>query len=320
MKREDVQSILIIGIAGGLAESTYRMLEKEYPDAMIYGVDSRNKKFVAKKKSFIFLKMQYTRNNFEELFRNNRFDVVYHLGRIPNNVLNPLSDHNKRAKFYVVGTNIILDLCQKFGTKKVIVLSTLYVYGSLPDNPVFLNEDSILRASLKYPEIREVVEKDRLATNWMWKNQNSISTIILRPCHIIGKNINNAFVQYLKAEHMPVPMDYNPMIQFIDQEDMGRVLVSCIEKIPLGIYNVAPDDFISIGEAKSILGIKPVRIPFFILLPFTGIARRLGYLVPDYLIDHLKYSTLLENNSLKKYIGEVFFKFNVRSALKNLIS
>lgn len=51
---------------------------------------------------------------------------------------------------------------------------------------MFLKEDAPLRASFKYAELRDVVEMDQMCTNWMWKNQNNIETIVLRPSNIIG--------------------------------------------------------------------------------------------------------------------------------------
>ena len=51
--------------------------------------------------------------------------------------------------------------------------------GHFTINPVFITEDYPLKASIKYPELRDVVEMDQIATNWMWKNQNDIETIVL---------------------------------------------------------------------------------------------------------------------------------------------
>lgn len=79
-----------------------------------------------------------------------------------------------------MGTNRILDLCERSGVAKVIILSTFHVYGALSDNSIFLGEDAPLRASIRHPELRDVIEMDQICTNWMWKNQKSISTVVLK--------------------------------------------------------------------------------------------------------------------------------------------
>ena len=80
--KNNIKSILIIGIAGGLAHMTSQTLQKKYPQAKIFGVDSRDVKSSKKTKGIHYRKVRYTRNEFEKLFRNNKFDVVFHLGRV----------------------------------------------------------------------------------------------------------------------------------------------------------------------------------------------------------------------------------------------
>lgn len=316
--KEDVKNILIIGIAGGLAQQTARRLVRLFPKAKLVGVDSRQSYRALKIKNLQVMRIPYSRNSFETIFRNTKFDLVFHLGRIPNSILISESSTQKRADFHVMGTNIILDLCLKFGVRKVIVLSTSYVYGALPDNPVFLSEEDPLRASLHHHDMIDVVDFDRISCNWMWKNRDQIKTVILRPCHIIGPNIKNTLNQYLTSEYSPVPNDYNPQMQFIDETDMVRVLTEGAEKLPCGVYNVAPDDFISLREAKALVGAPGFRTSFFIFSSLTKFFKPFGYSVPDYLVEYLKYSCLVDNTEIKKYLGESFFRYGVEKALKRL--
>lgn len=76
------KKILIIGIAGGLAQMTARLILTEHPDWEIIGIDSRNISSVPPLKGLTALNLKYSRGNFENLFRTHHFDLVYHLGRI----------------------------------------------------------------------------------------------------------------------------------------------------------------------------------------------------------------------------------------------
>lgn len=317
LKANEVNTILIIGIAGGLAQILSKFLHEEFPSAKIIGVDSRSLK-EADIPNVTLQTFRYSRGNFEKLFREHEFDVVYHLGRISHaNVGNQLS-LAKRLDLNIIGTSRILDLCLKHEVKKIVILSTFHVYGALPDNPAFLNEERFLRASIAYPELRDVVEMDRLTTSWMWKNQNHIKTIILRPCNIIGSQIKNAISRYLLNPWTPTPIDYNPMFQFIHESDMARVLQQCVELIPTGIYNVSPHEFISLKEARKIIGIAGVPSSLFILSNLAGFFKRFNAELPNYLLDYLKFSCLIDAQELKGILGQDFCKFTIKETLELL--
>lgn len=309
------KKILIIGIAGGLAQMTARLILTEHPDWEILGIDSRDISKVPPLKGLTSLEVKYSRGNFENLFRTHHFEVVYHLGRISHssNTHNVLA---KRIELSVMGTNRILELCERSGVKKVIILSTFHVYGALPDNSIFLHEEAPLRASLRHPELRDVVEMDQICTNWMWKNQNAISTVVLRPCNIIGTQIQNAMTRFLAGPIALSPADYNPYFQFVHEFDMAHILYKVLEHVPTGTYNVAGDDFISLREALSVVGTKGVPFPMMLAGGLNNVLKKLNIEVPDYLLDYLKFSCLISNQELKKHLGPNFLRFSIKEALE----
>jgi UDP-glucose 4-epimerase len=309
------KKILIIGIVGGLAQLSARLILKEHPSWEVLGIDSRDTKQVDEIEGLTTFRMKYSRGNFENLFRDYQFDTVFHLARISH------SDHSeanlvKRLDLSVMGTNQILDLSLRHNVKKVVILSTYHVYGAMADNSVFLKEDSPLKASINYPELRDVVEMDQICTSWMWRYQNEMQTIVLRPCNIIGPKIQNAMSRYLASPLTIKPIDFNPMFQFIHEFDMARVLFHTIEHVPTGIYNVATDEFISLKEALAIA--SPKAIPFVISAGhlINKILSLSKLDIPDYFIDYLKYSCLIDNSNLKKHLPEDFFRFSIKDMLK----
>lgn len=311
------KKILIIGIAGGLAQMTARLILTKRSDVEIIGIDARDTSDCDKMDGLTVKSVKFSRGNFESLFRDNEFDSVFHLARISSSN-NSQDNLKKRLDLSVMGTSRILDLCQRFKVRKVVILSTFHVYGALADNSVFLKESNPLKASISYPELRDVVEMDQICTGWMWKNQNDVSTVVLRPCNIIGNKISNAMTLYLTSPVVLKPIDYNPMFQFIHEFDMARVLFECIETIPTGIYNVAPDDFVSLKDSIEILGAQTVPFPIFLGRQINTILGKINLDIPQYFIDYLRFSCLISNKSLKKYLGDKFFRFKVEDTLKLL--
>lgn len=315
MKKDQVKSILIIGIAGGLAKITAGLLLKSFPEAKIVGVDSRHISPSLRHDNIEYQQIRYTRGNFEKLFRDREFDVVYHLGRMSHADTSPIGTLEQRLDLNLMGTRRILDLSLKFSVKKVIILSTYHVYGALSDNPVFINEDHPLRASIKYPELRDVVEMDQIATNWMWKNQSDIETIVLRPCTIVGPQIKNTMTRFLVTPYAPICADFNPMFQFIHEFDMASVLRDSILKLNTGIFNVATDECVSLKSAKEILAVKTLSIPSFVLSSAARLITTGFWSFPRYLIDYLKFACIIDNGLLKSQLGQDYFRYKTREAL-----
>lgn len=309
------KKLLIIGIAGGLAQMTARLILTEHPDWEIIGIDSRSVDNVPELKGLTSINMKYSRGHFENLFRTHHFDIVYHLGRI-SHTSDELSILAQRIDLSVMGTNRILELCERNHVRKVVILSTFHVYGALPDNSIFLKEDAPLRASIRHPELRDVIEMDQICTNWMWKNQNSISTVVLRPCNIIGTQIQNAMTRFLSGPVALKPIDYNPFFQFIHEFDMANILYKALDQIPTGTYNVAGNDFISLREALDIVGTRGIPFPMVLTGGLNQILKKFNIHVPDYLLDYLKFSCLISNSELKKHLGPDFLRFSIQEALE----
>lgn len=313
----DAKKVLLIGAAGGLAQITAGLLSKEYPHLKIIGVDSRPIDHLPDRPQVTIKRMNYTRGNFEKLFRDHNFDIVFHLGRLGHANVGPNSSLAHRLDLNVMGTSRILDLCLKFKIKKLILLSTFHVYGALSDNPVFIREDHPLRASIKYPELRDVTEMDQIATNWMWKNQDQVSTVVLRPCNIVGPQIHNAITRYLRTSYAPIPIDYNPMFQFIHEFDMAHVLIQSVDQVPTGIYNVAPDESISLKDARDTVGQKSLPVPMMVLAPAAQMIKRL-WSFPDYLLDYVRFSCIISSSALGKHLARDKFRFSTRETLELL--
>src|SRR5205807_1815388 len=79
----------------------------------------------------------------------------------------PQSEHHS---FNVVGTKGILEYAAKYGVQKVVVLCSTTIYGPRPDNDNFLSEDAPLLGSQNFPGIRDLIEVDMYAQQYMWKH------------------------------------------------------------------------------------------------------------------------------------------------------
>jgi len=313
--KEDRKKILIIGIAGGLARLLARLIHQHNPEVKIIGVDNRTIKDDHQKDYLTSLKIKYSRGSFEKIFRSNQFDTVYHLGRL-GHVSSGQRQLAKRLNLSIMGTNHILNMCLENKVRNVIVLSTFHVYGAIPNNSVFLDESSPLKASIKYPQLRDVVEVDQLCSSWMWKNKDQINTVILRPCNIIGTTINNSISQFLKSHLGIKVIDFNPMFQFIHEYDMANVLYKCITQVESGIYNISTNDFIGLNKAQKLIGKRSLPIAMSLGSSMNKVLKIFNLHFSEYLIDYFKFSCLIDNSEIKKQLGDHFWRYSTEETLE----
>lgn len=318
MTKKTYRSILIIGISGGLAKITTSLLTRHNPDVSIVGVDSRATAHLTPQSNVTYKTIRYTRSNFETIFRDYTFDLVIQLGRLSHKNVSGQGGLAHRLDINVMGTKSILDLSLKFGVKKFILLSTYHVYGALSDNPVYMNEDQPLRASIVYPELRDVVEMDQMASNWLWKNQSHIETVILRPCTIVGPQIHNLMMRYLLTPYAPICSDFNPMFQFIHEFDMAHMIMNAIFELPIGIYNIAPQECVSLKKAKEILNVERTQVPSFVLSAAVKLVSNTLWHFPAYLLAFIKYSCIIDNEALTKELSGSIFKYKTKETLQLL--
>jgi UDP-glucose 4-epimerase len=317
------KSILILGIKGDLAQTTAKLLHKQYPQATIVGIDEREipqDPGLMEISAITILKIQYERSQFDLLFKQYRFDLVFHIGRIdhPDDYLEHLHHHSKYLDLGPMEEKRFFDLCLEYKIKKLVFLSSHHVYGARFDNPIFLTEEDPLRCQTSYPSLMKALESDHLCTQWMWRHQDQIETVLLRPSNIVGPHLQNTMVQYLTTWYSPQSIDFNPGLQFIHEFDMAKILIHSVSHIPTGIYNVSHPEVITVRESLKLTQAKGIPMPiFFMTWPIFPSFKLFPY-IPPYFYDFLKYPCLLNSEKIFHYLPKNFFKYSSRDALKLL--
>jgi UDP-glucose 4-epimerase len=110
-----------------------------------------------------------------------------------------------RHEVNVLGTKRLLEYCVAYGVKRVVVLSSSYVYGALPDNPYYVDEEYPLNVSRTYPEVRDLAEVDTLCSAFLWRHPEVTNTI-LRPVATLGPSVSSTMARYLRQSYDPMIM------------------------------------------------------------------------------------------------------------------
>ncbi len=299
------EKVLIVGIAGGYGRLLARRMLRSHS---VVGVD--REPWSARLPDVPFYPCDTRTRAFEDVLRKERPDAIVHLGFVRHF----RADAALRYDVNVRGTRKLLDLCHVHGVRKLTVLSTSYVYGALSDNPHFMDEEHPLSGSRNYPELRDLVEVDVLASAFMWRHPE-IQTSVLRPVPALGTFVESAVSVYLRANPVILPMGFNPMLQFIHEEDLTEALALSVERDLRGVYNVEGPGAVPARVAVVETGGRLLPVPDPILRRVSQ--RLLG--LPAGAIDYLKYPCTIDG---RRFVAETGFQpiFSLKDIFRTLRS
>jgi UDP-glucose 4-epimerase len=295
------KKVLIVGIAGGHGRLLARRLARTFE---VVGVDRQP--MSARLPEVRFHQVDILKRGFEDAFRTERPDAVIHLGFVRH------FRGSERYDVNVRGTRQLLDHCVSYGVRNVGVLSTSYVYGALPENPSFIDEEHPLSGSRNYPEIRDRVEVDALATGAMWRHPD-MSVFVLRPVPTLGYYVDSTMKSYLARSPVPVVMGFNPMMQFIHEEDLTEAIALALEGDLRGVYNVTGPGEVPLRVAIHEAGRRALPLPEPVLRRLTS-----GLFgLPSGVVDFAKYPFTIAG---ERFVKETSFRplFGIRETLRSI--
>ena len=279
------ETVLITGIAGGQGRLIARRLANTFD---LVGVDRTY--WEGHPPGLRVHKVDIRKRKFEDIFRTERPSAVVHLAFIRHF----RGDAETRHEVNVLGTKRLLEYAIAHGVKRVVVLSSSYVYGALPDNPYYMDEDSPLNVSRNYPEVRDLAEVDTLATGFLWRHPE-IATTIIRPVNTLGYYVHSAIGRYLRQRYVPSIMGFNPMMQFIHEEDVAEAFVRALERGARGVFNVVGPGAVPLSVAIRETGGTSVPLPETVARRALDRLFRFGlFPVPADAVDFVKFPCTID--------------------------
>ncbi len=275
-----MEKVLITGISGGQGRLLARRLREKFE---VCGVDRVG--WDGAPRGVTVHVVDIRKKKFEDVIRTEMPSAVVHLGFIRHF----RSTEQERYDTNVRGTKQLLDHCINHGVQNLVVVSSSYVYGAFPENPYYLDEDSPLSASRSYPEIRDLVEVDTLASAYLWRYPH-LRTCVLRPVNVLGMYVHSMIGQYLKQSRIPTVMGFDPMMQFIHEEDVSEAIALALEHGLQGVFNVTGPGEVPLHTAIRETGGRAVPVPEPLLRFAFDRAFRWGLqAIPPGALDYIKF-------------------------------
>lgn len=199
-------------------------------------------------------------------------DVVVHLAFIIFGSPEETREVNLR------GSRTVFQAAVDAGVRRLVYTSSVAAYGFHADNPLPLTEDVPARGTdgFYYSEQKAELERElhRITAG------SGIETVVLRPCIVAGPMAPALIDQTLSAVRLgdrvpllrralsavpgltPVLPDTGVPMQLVHHDDVARAIrAAAVRADAAGVYNLAADGLITMGDVAAELGWRSVRIP-----------------------------------------------------------
>jgi UDP-glucose 4-epimerase len=167
----------------------------------------------------------------------------------------------------VMGTMKVLGACAEAGVRKVVLKSSLSIYGANPGNPAFITEQQPAQAGRSYATTRHLVEIESFCNGFRRLVPEMVLTI-LRFSSIIGLHADTPMTRFLKQPMAPVLFGFDPLMQVVHENDVVEALVYAIDNDVPGVFNVAAEGILPLSRLVALTAKIP--IPVFHLFAYWG--------------------------------------------------
>jgi len=284
--------VLIPGIACLLARKVaVRLLAQGH---QVIGVDPRG--WPAAPKDIELHAVDIRKRAAEEVFRRHRPQAVVHMATVTALT----TDAEERFRVNLGGTRAVFEHSAAHGVEQLVFVGRHTYYGAGPDEPLYHTEAEPPQELGSYPELADLVAADLYAANALWRLPE-LQTAVLRVCYTLGPSGHGTLASFLSGRFVPMVLGFDPLFQFMHEDDAADAIVAALGAKLRGIFNVAGPQPLPL----SMIAREARRIP--LPLPEVALALLLGRgglpRLSRAALAHIKYPLVVDASLFRKQTG-----------------
>jgi UDP-glucose 4-epimerase len=203
-------------------------------------------------------------------------------------------------------TKSIADNTDKRATprlRRFILCSTTAVYGAHPTNPAFLDESAPLRGvrGSRWVTDRVTVERE---LERLRRDCPGLVTTSLRFGMTVGPTARNFYTKLLTPTLVPTVMGYDPLVQFLHEDDATHALLHAVLADHPGAFNIVGDGTLYWSDVLRLGGKLPLPVPHVLGYPAATALFNLELsVVPGPFLDYFRYAWVADGRAMHATLG-----------------
>jgi UDP-glucose 4-epimerase len=284
--------VLITGISGAHARIVAERLVSQGHD--VVGIDRRP--WPHPREGIRVYQADVRKRPAADVFRTERPEVVIHMATITHFS----ASREERLRINLQGTRIVFEHCHNHGVKHAIFVGRHTIYGAAPDAPLYRTEDEPPLAVSTFPELADLVAADLHACTALWR-WPKLNTAVLRLVYSLGPLRRGTLASFLAGPRVPMILGFDPLFQFMHDEDAADALLATVEHRLSGVFNVAGPPPVPLSVLTRGCHRKSLPIPEPL---FPHIIGRFGLPhLPPGAASHIKHPIVVDASAFREATG-----------------
>jgi UDP-glucose 4-epimerase len=172
----------------------------------------------------------------------------------------PTPDLETDHEVETIGSLHVMHACAAAKVKRLVVASSTMLYGPRRDNPNFLSEAHPLRGHPDAHCVRNRAEMEHLLAEWRLRHPDTEVTV-LRACWTMGPGVWDRLARYLSLPVVPMVLGYDPLLQFVHEDDCLHAFERATRESHPGVYNVVGQGVAPLSTLLRLAGKRVLPLP-----------------------------------------------------------
>jgi len=288
--------VLVTGLSTFWGGRVAQALERDPDVEVIIGLDTREPRVELQRTEYVKADQSYSILN--RIVQATRVDTILHTFLIVDS-----TRMSGRAlhEINVIGTLNLLAAAGAASSpvRQVVVKSSTLVYGSSWQDPVWFKEEMTRTRGARTRVERSLLEAEGYLHDFAEDNPHVVVSL-LRFSNVLGTDIITPISLALQLPAVPCILGFDPLMQFVEEDDVVRCLEWVMREQGPGIYNVAGDGRLPWSEVADICGKRMWPLPPVLTNLAAAPLGRIGLDLPPEMLDLLRYGRGVDNRRLKR--------------------
>jgi UDP-glucose 4-epimerase len=289
--------VLITGIGSFWGGRVAQALEQDRDVEMIVGLGVDEPQVPLERTEYVRADQSYS--ILSRIVRATQVDTVLHTFLVVDSTR---TSGRQLHEVNVIGTMNLLAAAgaPDSSVRSLVVKSSGLVYGSSYRDPAWWREEMSRTNPPKTRVERSLLEVEGYLRDFAEDNPH-VAVSLLRFANVLGTDIVTPITKALQLPLAPSILGFDPMVQFVHEDDVVRSIEFVMSNTVPGVFNVAGDGKMPWSEVASVCGRRLAPMPPVLTNLAAAPLATLGMVdLPPELLDLLRYGRGIDNRRLKQ--------------------